>query len=65
MDPIVIPPLTCGTFSTNPLDPQINHVDNVFFHAVAVEAHSWPCLSWCTVLSVFYNNKLGSSPEMP
>lgn len=26
MGPIVIPPLTFGTFSTNPLHPQINHV---------------------------------------
>lgn len=30
MDPIVMSPLTSGTFSSN---PQINHVDNVSFHS--------------------------------
>lgn len=35
MGPIVTSPLTCGTFSTNHLEPQKDRVDNVFFLTVA------------------------------
>lgn len=54
MDSIVISPLTCGTFSTNHLDPHMNHVDDAFFAAVAIELILQACLSWCTFLSVLH-----------
>lgn len=60
MGPIVISPLTYGTFSTNRLDPQVNHADYVFFLAEAAESNSWACLSECTNLSVSDRNRLAS-----
>lgn len=43
---------------------QMNHVDNVFFQAVAVESNSWACLSYNRILSVFYNHTLVSIFQM-
>ena len=56
MGPIVISPLTCGTFSTNHLEPQMDHADNVFFETETTESDSSACLSCCRILSVFYSH---------
>lgn len=64
MGPIVISPLTYGTFSTNRFDPQVNHADYVFFLAEAVESNSWACLSECTNLSVFDRNRLAPASQV-
>lgn len=71
MEPIVISPLTCGTFSSNHFNPQIYHVENVSFHTVAVEA-TFMCLFKLAYNSVCvlqpYNQApaiLGNAPEMP